>query len=60
MGIDLFAESSRAFELDNPDKVVLVINKDLIKRWEKWCKENDCEGKEIEYFIEMNLDCICA
>jgi len=59
MGIDLFAESSRAFELDNPDKVVLVISKDLIKRWDKWCKENDCE-KSIGYFIEQNLDLIGA
>ena len=43
--INLFAESSRAFELDNPNKVVLVLDKSLIKRWNKWCKENDCEGK---------------
>jgi len=59
MGFDLFAESSRAFEKDNPNKVVLVLDKSLIKRWEKWCKENDCE-KSIEYFIEQNLDLIGA
>ncbi len=55
--MDIFAESSRAYEKDNPNDKVIILDKSVIDRFEKYKKD---EGNDIELskFIEINLNCI--
>ncbi|HEY0090259.1 MAG TPA: hypothetical protein VGB37_15530 [Candidatus Lokiarchaeia archaeon] len=55
--IDIFAESCRFWEDDNPTQRVIIIDKDLIDRLEKWCEDNNCDI-EIQTFIERNLEAL--
>ena len=58
MGIDVFSESCRFWEDDNPDRKVVIIDKDVWDRFEKFEEEEKFDG-DINDFIERNLECLC-
>lgn len=55
--IDIFAESCRFWEDNNPDSKVIIIDTSIVDRLEKWCEKNKCDI-DINKFIELNLECI--
>jgi len=55
MVFNLFAESCIAYEKDNPDKRIIIIDKDLIKRLDEFNLDNK-SNIDINAFIERNLE----